>query len=29
MTGVHPGGTALDVPLKVDYGIGDGWHEAH
>ncbi|UZP65798.1 DNA polymerase I [Desulfovibrio mangrovi] len=29
MSGVHPGGKALDVPLKVDYGIGDGWHEAH
>ncbi len=29
MSGVEPGGRALDVPLKVDYGIGDGWHEAH
>lgn len=29
MSGVQPGGTALDVPLKVDYGIGNGWHEAH
>lgn len=29
MSNVHPGGKALDVPLKVDYGIGDGWHEAH
>lgn len=29
MSGVRPGGKPLDVPLKVDYGIGSGWHEAH
>ncbi|MBL3580896.1 DNA polymerase I [Oleidesulfovibrio alaskensis] len=29
MSSVRPGGAALDVPLAVDYGIGDNWGQAH
>ncbi len=29
MSGVRPGGVALDVPLAVDWGQGENWGVAH